>query len=1673
MVTWDEERKRLGVSNGSGTNFSAGQPDVDKKAGITSWDEERIRLGALPDIRPSTQLRQNLPSPMQSGFGGFQNTTLGQAAAGNPSAAATYRNATGITLRPNVQPSQLDDKSIQQARNFFGSGITDNVLVPVTKFIDNSLLGKAATRTSLSAANALNLYPDDNRAKAENRPTTGSKVFDTTLDIGGALGGYASNPAGVGVAGQGLLSGSYGIADKLTGGGTKLGGIITNSIVKGVDNPATQRILNTAVTNGYRGGIAGGIAGVNSSLIRGESSPQEIGVSAAAGVGLGAIGDAVFGGLAQSAIKKLFQSNKLSMKEAEEILGLPMASKQSLAREGLPNRLPDGEGVITNPYTFKLPEAIPSTAAATSRYNSNVGKLSQLDSELATAEAKQAQMIIDEYKSLKQIRDTKGLKPDWYRQLNDGKRPTNRQLFELAGNRVTPDTSLNNMNVQRRTLQNEVDQFGNVTTSSPTKVTRLSTNATIPEPAPAASLGRTRTSAASEPINPAAVKADDYEPPAAFTDQPTSQQADTPAAMPDNVPMQQAAEPVNPSNRIPIANPANERGFVSTLANSDKTPDEFVQQLRNSDNASYEPITNAETLSQANTRLENVDQARAFVMDGGKFTAEKAATAQRLIDHYNARDMIDQAVEVADRLAEEATAAGQFIQSLSLYNRLTPEGLIRFVTKRVNKINQKMPTNAKKLTVTDDIKKSLVEIGTITQKMTGVRNVAADVAEIVSKLKNGEVLSEADSAALQTFVKNTKEFVKDATSAPKNLDTPSLSANQSIRQRLSTFLDGLEQGARDRINRRKNRLSSTPLDIWADQIIIGAAKMGKGAIKFADWSEDMVREFGETIRPVLPAMFNRSKQTLAYSRKRITMAEYDGVKAAVGQLKTDTEKVNVLAQDFTDRIKNTLSQYRQGSADAQSLDELKQVASELVEALPDVKPTSTTAEKELLQAAKTLARKMAGDDLATPATPKSEQVKDIQRLTNKVNSILAKDTPKAKPDPKETEFFSNLAHDLLERPRPLKNDKMGRLVNRIVKENKQGFTEDQLDTIMVMARKASQLAGEEKRLAAQDLQKILQEFDRPTIGRKISSLQTTAQLLNPKTQVRNIVGNELFYRTERLTKLLASPIDAAISKLTGKDRHITFRNYNQGEYWRNWMLGLKSGWEGTNINGLQSQFDLQAQAFRSKYNPLTYLEKALGASLRSFDNAGYMRAYNKALGEMGTLDALNNGVKGDAAIREHVKNYIAFADDAIHELADQYGKYVTFQDNNALSVGLSKAKKGLNLGRSFGFGDFVLKYPKTPGAILMRALEYSPAGFVRSAILMNKALRYAEKEKLPEAAMAIARAALGTAGFAGMGYYLMDNGVLTTSASKDLDVKRLQAMAGQSQYQINFSALKRLITGGLKKQDPKPRPGDIMYSYDWAQPIALSLSLGGEAQKNMKEGKEGETLGLGLDFANTAFNSVAGAINTLTEQSVLQGIRDAVGSSYPGQTTTSKVLDVLSTVPASFVPTAFNQIRQYTDPTARETYAPTLTQKAYNQTINKIPGLQDNLPIRYNTLGEEQQVMQTPSAFNIFLNPGNQTTYKLSPNAQMVMDLINNLEDDSLAPRVPDKSIQGNKLTGTQYSRLSQLQGQLVNDKLSQINPEYSDAIKARVIDDILTNAGKQARKQIMQEYNLNDNRKK
>lgn len=1554
---FDEERKKLGL-----TTYS------NNKSSQSIFDNDRMDLGLIPDTRPVPEVKSKAPSKTQAQAHDFGNDAIRQFGDKLPAASLLTAGSGGPSNASQIPGTSAYDKEQKRIDDSKAPKIVKSAATVLNKLGRDTTAGKFIT----------NLFPTD--TQAIQRDSTGNKVLDKIDDFAASYLTPALIPTGA-PFGQGIIGSSYEAAGKTLSKG--LGQKAVNaaaSIIPRVRPDVAQNIARVGLTEGLAGAAQGAGLGVQQGQDSGEEILRNAGLGAAGGLVIGS-GMAAAGEAGVVLLNKLLKRTPEAANSNVEVLP-PQQNRTTLA-------LPEGRGTlrqsqaaqrsnlsantepIVTPTGWRpaLPEAnigSPTTARRITKpglnsvleqmkpivdertippmdHMNNLAKWIQTRikenfgqdiplHEVRVLPFDDMKMVAREISSKINVEDTarqvaRELGYDYDKLLSTRSvdkslvskarqtqnmraaagvdnlvKSSNDRYQPIVGRAPEPETVIAKPGVTEvrasqgnvrdpQTISREQEIYNKVVNGGhPTQdeiefmlSDQWNESNIMPDTTPTVSTYAKPTPKTTEPVT-------------------TTEASSTVPGAGRNAP-----EPVI-SNNVPSKVVPGERKFATTLKASDKTPKEFTEKL----NSTYKPVSNQKSVDVANRKVAtDADAAAKRILSIKKFDADSSATAQRLIDHYNKLGDYETAVDIADKIATEATKAGQFIQSLSIYNRLTPEGVLVHAKRIANRINETSSKIGKQAEVTPKMAEDIVGLAGITQKMTGVKDLSNNVIDILEKAKTGEKLTSNEASQLERFVKESKQFIKETTKPAKPPKAPTAPKDTRVRDNVASFLDAQEQAAKERLREKGIRISSTPLDIWADYAVIGAAKMGKGVIKFADWSEQMVKDLGEDIRPQLARLYESSKEAFNLTSKKISR----------------------------------------------------------------------------------------------------QTISEAEKLTQKV-----------------------------------------------IREKQ--LTAEEAESLLNLSQRVSALSGEAKRTASQDLQAILQSLDKPSFLRKVASAQTQAQLLNPKTQVRNVLGNELFYRLERINKYVSTPIDIARSKLTGSNRTVTFRTNNQGKYWDNWLKGGSAGARGVNINGLETQFDLASPAFTGKYNPLRYTEKALGASLRSFDNAAYSRAVNKSLGEMATLDAINSGVK---PTKEYVQNFIAKADDNVRQLADNYGKYVTFQDNNLISQGLTKFKRGLNLGKDFGFGDLVLKYPKTPGALLARALEYSPAGFIRSAWQVAKPIFRNGVEKDPAAVVqGLSRAIIGTFGLSGLGYYLIQNDILTGQANKDRDIRSLQSAAGQGQYQVNLSALERFVKSGFDPKEGKIKEGDLLYNYDWMQPVSVAISMGANIQKNMSNNESKGKVATGA--LGAAYDSFAGGLNTLTEQSVLQGLARAA-EGYPGQTVTDKIADVLSDVPASFIPTIFNQVKQLTDNTKRETTDPTLLEQTLNKAQAKIPGLAGKLPKKYDTLGNEQNHYQNNSAANVFLNPGFPSRYKLSDEARMIVDLIAETGDEGIAPRVPNKKLDGTPLTGEEFSRLSQLQGENTRNSLGKVNESLSNKSQIKSIKKKLTTSGQKARKELEKEF--------
>jgi hypothetical protein len=360
--------------------------------------------------------------------------------------------------------------------------------------------------------------------------------------------------------------------------------------------------------------------------------------------------------------------------------------------------------------------------------------------------------------------------------------------------------------------------------------------------------------------------------------------------------------PVQTSEHVPKVN--GERSFYSTVQNPDKLSPELEQMLKEFDKT-YQPMNNKELVQYANEYInQDIDKAYQFVKNAQKFDQRHIVVGHRLIDELQARGEYAKALDVVERLAEQGTKAGQSIQSYSIYNRLSAEGQLIRAQRRVNQINQSIVDPAKQVKLTEDSINNITQAADSIQRLTGQEEQTNNVIKIMDSIKKGNRPTDEEMKTVRDFVSDAKKFIGDTTPNAKP-PKPKKIVDIRTRDKVVDFMSKQEDAAKERLKQRMNRANSLPVDMFYDLTVIGASKVAKGVVKFADFSEAMIKDVGEEIRPYMQQIYDKAVETFNLQSESMTRRKLTEVEKITNKALKDkglSEEEAQIIKDFAQKV---------------------------------------------------------------------------------------------------------------------------------------------------------------------------------------------------------------------------------------------------------------------------------------------------------------------------------------------------------------------------------------------------------------------------------------------------------------------------------------------------------------------------------------------------------------------------------------------------------------------------------------------------------------------------------------------------------------------------------------------------------------------------------------------------
>lgn len=600
---------------------------------------------------------------------------------------------------------------------------------------------------------------------------------------------------------------------------------------------------------------------------------------------------------------------------------------------------------------------------------------------------------------------------------------------------------------------------------------------------------------------------------------------------------------------------------------------------------------------------------------------------------------------------------------------------------------------------------------------------------------------------------------------------------------------------------------------------------------------------------------------------------------------------------------------------------------------------------------------------------------------------------------------------------------------------------------------------------------------------KARAVSYLTMLFAPKTWIRNIGGNTVqFIANAGRDAAIGYVVDPLVSIVRGDNKRTSAGagSLSRLKGLSAPLVDLKKGYEWNKKQNPEANFvensraalshlrvlaklttqnkwelndvkDVNRRMFSSKF--MQMFESTLSVALGAPDRAFFVSQYKASLAQL------------EKAAKQNGEWMGAPTPDML-EQAQAEAMYAIYQDPNRISKVLGGIRRELNLNKEFGIGTAILPFTQVPGSIAKKGLvDWSPVGFIKAIAEAGKAGLFGKDFNQAKFNKDFTQAAVGSAGFYALGYWLANLGVITTIPEDDPDLEAMRRASGLGQYRINVTALNRARLTGDWRTKQEPQEGDTIVSYDWIQPAAITLAAGAEVynqeqlarRKGLKDGVKSE--------AGQVATALMAGSKTLSEQQLLGGLGSFMSAyHYNKKDYVAAFYDTVLGIPSMFVPQLVRQAAQYQENTLRETRAGGMTQRAFAQVASQIPGGDEMFPPRFDIMGSAQERYQygANSLANILLNPAAVTKFKADPVLQEITRVMDNTGRQDMIPRKAGKSVKINgkpyDLTNEQISAYQFYVGNLTMSMFQRkiASPKYArlpDNVKADVLAQDLKDA--------------------
>ena len=462
-----------------------------------------------------------------------------------------------------------------------------------------------------------------------------------------------------------------------------------------------------------------------------------------------------------------------------------------------------------------------------------------------------------------------------------------------------------------------------------------------------------------------------------------------------------------------------------------------------------------------------------------------------------------------------------------------------------------------------------------------------------------------------------------------------------------------------------------------------------------------------------------------------------------------------------------------------------------------------------------------------------------------------------------------------------------------------------------------------------------------TFEDKFNQWRYFAMLANPKTHIRNIIGNLTFGQVTNLKDDVAAGLEELVdrtNKLMGgegiertksvidktglvsksdKELHRASLN-NANEVYRELF-------DGNKYFSVADSIDKNKEVFKSE--ALNKVTNANTNLLNKEDEIGLIRKYG---------DSLARYLKANGKDAEIFKSTLP-DDIALLRKAQAYAideaKKATFHQSSKFAEWLSNASQtAKNSGGGMKVAHYALEslmpFKKTPINIIKSATAYSPLEI--SKVLTYDIYKVAKGTmKASEMIDDIAKSTTGT-GLLIAGYLLAKAGIMNSNEDKTGEDK----LIGKQSYSLNI--------------------GDGTYTIDNFAPVATIMLVGAQMANNTEESS----------MIDNLINSLSDIADPVFETTMLSGLTDTLTSARYAEDDSHVAAQMFATgatnLAKQYIPSLLGNVSRSIDNTRRSSYTDKqgvmgTVDRTIKQIENKVPFLSKNLEPSIDAWGREQK----------------------------------------------------------------------------------------------------------------------